>query len=473
MSRQTAIWWIRRDLRLRDNQALCAAADHAAQVVPLFILDPQLLASPYAGPKRVSFLFNGLLELDRQLRRRGSRLIVRSGTPEHELSAVRRETGADAIFAEEDFSPYARRRDITVATRLPLTVLPGLVVHPPGLIRKKDGDPYTVFTPFSKTWKALPLPQEKDLLPALEQIDVPADLKSLPIPQVESTGFSQIFPAGEIEARRRLAQFVTGANAPVYGYAQNRNLPGAHGTSQLSPYLRFGMVSARETAVSALLAIRDAPSGEARDSADVWLNELIWREFYVNILYHFPHVRGANFNPKYDSIQWMNDSEQLHAWQEGSTGYPLVDAAMRQLVQSGWMHNRTRMISASFLIKDLLIDWRLGERWFMRHLIDGDPAANNGGWQWTAGTGTDAAPYFRIFNPITQSKKFDPQGRYIRRWLPELGGVPDEHIHEPWLMSHEDQVRCGCIIGRDYPAPIVNHAAARERALSAYKSASE
>lgn len=471
MSKRTAIWWIRRDLRLRENQALHAALDHADKIIPLFILDSGLLDSPYVGPKRVSFLFDGLQKLDHELRQRGGQLIVRSGNPAHELSAVVQETAADVIFAEEDFSPYARRRDGHINRLLPLMLLPGLVVHPPGLIRKKNGRPYTVFTPFSKAWKALPLPQQEDLLPAPGRIDVPHDLTSLAIPQGESDMIPHNFPAGESEARRRLSQFVSGPEAAVYSYAQSRNVPGVNGTSQLSPYLRFGMISARETAEAAVRAINNAPSGAARDGAEVWLNELIWREFYVNILYHFPHVRGANYNPKYDNVQWINDSKQLRAWQEGRTGYPIVDAAMRQLVQSGWMHNRTRMISASFLVKDLLIDWRLGEQWFMQHLIDGDPAANNGGWQWTAGTGTDAAPYFRIFNPITQSKKFDSRGIYIRRWLPELGNVPDKNIHEPWLMSREDQIKSGCIIGRDYPAPIVEHAAARERTLSVYKSA--
>jgi deoxyribodipyrimidine photo-lyase len=205
----------------------------------------------------------------------------------------------------------------------------------------------------------------------------------------------------------------------------------------------------------------------------MWLTELIWREFYVAILYHFPHVRSGSFQRQYDRIAWDNDPAAFAAWCEGRTGVPIVDAAMRQLVQTGWMHNRSRMIVASFLVKDLLIDWRWGERFFMQQLVDGDPAANNGGWQWTAGTGTDAAPYFRIFNPVTQGQKFDPDGQYVRQWVPELANVPAKFIHEPWKLPSSDQRRAGCVVGQDYPAPILDHAWARERTLTAYAQAKE
>jgi deoxyribodipyrimidine photo-lyase len=223
--------------------------------------------------------------------------------------------------------------------------------------------------------------------------------------------------------------------------------------------------------VAAQAAITSAPDPSARQGAATWLNELIWREFYFHILHFFPHVRGQSFRSALRQIDWLNDEAVFAAWRAGRTGYPAVDAAMRQLATSGWMHNRARMVVASFLVKDLLIDWRWGERWFMQHLVDGDPAANNGGWQWTAGTGTDAAPYFRIFNPISQSQKHDPDGVYIRRWVPELQQVPPKFVHEPWRMPDEVQRDSGCVIGQDYPAPIIDHARARKRALAAYRAA--
>jgi deoxyribodipyrimidine photo-lyase len=236
----------------------------------------------------------------------------------------------------------------------------------------------------------------------------------------------------------------------------------------LSPYLRFGMLSARQAFVVAQEARGRAPNEAARVGIQTWLNELVWREFYFSILYHFPYVRNRPFRSKMQDLAWLNQPSDFKAWCQGQTGYPVVDAAMRQLLETGWMHNRARMIVASFLVKDLLVDWRWGEKWFMQHLIDGDPAANNGGWQWSAGTGTDAAPYFRIFNPVLQSQKHDPHGTYIRRYVPELGDVPDEHIHAPWMMPKALQEQIGCIIGNDYPAPIVDHALARERALATF-----
>jgi deoxyribodipyrimidine photo-lyase len=245
------------------------------------------------------------------------------------------------------------------------------------------------------------------------------------------------------------------------------------GTSALSPYLRFGMISARQAVDAARAAVNQAQNSQERNSAQTWLTELIWREFYVHILYHFPHVRKTAFRPELANIRWKNDPDDFSAWQTGRTGYPVVDAGMRQLLELGWMHNRARMITASFLVKDLLIDWRWGERHFMQQLLDGDPAANNGGWQWTAGTGTDAAPYFRVFNPTLQGMKFDPRGDYVRRYVPELAHVPDPYIHEPWKMPADVQRQAGCLIGVDYPQPIVDHSAARKRALERFGDASK
>ncbi|MCA9970746.1 MAG: deoxyribodipyrimidine photo-lyase [Anaerolineales bacterium] len=460
------IWWIRRDLRLADNQALTSALKAASEVIPLFVLDPALLASPYVGQKRLAFLWAGLRQLDVDLRRHGSRLIVRQGQPTAVLHQLVHETGAASIHAAEDFSPYARGRDAAVAADLPLRLHPGIVVHHPATIEKQAGGPYTVFTPFGRAWRERPFPTHADLLPAPTHIRTPADLHSQPLPDRPALPDTVPFAPGEAAANRRLAAF---AQQRIAAYAADRDRMDLDGTSQLSPYLRFGMLSARQAVVAALSARARAADAAARKGADTWLNELIWREFFTGILYHFPHVLRGSFREPYDAIQWRDDADGLTAWQNGRTGYPVVDAAMRQLQTSGWMHNRARMIVASFLVKDLLIDWRHGERWFMQHLVDGDPAANNGGWQWSAGTGTDAAPYFRIFNPTSQGQKFDPDGDYVRRWVPELRHVPTKYIHEPWQMPPAVQKRSGCQIGADYPAPIVNHQDARQRTLAAYQ----
>jgi deoxyribodipyrimidine photo-lyase len=468
---KTAIWWARRDLRLMDNQALTAALADADQVIPVFVLDPALLDSPRVGPKRVAFLFGGLHTLDRDLRSRGGRLVVRHGDPADELAMLVAESGAEMIFAEEDFSPYARERDSRVAERLPLKLEGSPVVHPPGTILKADGTPYTVFTPFSRQWKKLPLPGYKTVPPTPQRMRTPEGIESLPIPTEPTLPSTVPFPPGEAEAQRRLSDFVSGDDAQIYRYAEMRDRLDVAGTSSLSPYLRLGMLSARQAAAAAVTAIDTTPDPEARKGAQVWLNELIWREFYVHILYHFPHVLKESFRTPLRAIPWDNSEAAFTAWCEGRTGYPVVDAAMRQLAETGWMHNRARMIMASFLTKDLLVDWRWGERFFMQQLVDGDHAANNGGWQWTASTGTDAAPYFRIFNPILQGKKHDPHGSYVRRWVPELSRVLDRFIHEPWKMPPDVQEKAGCFIGEDYPAPIVDHAWARNRVLAAYAQA--
>jgi deoxyribodipyrimidine photo-lyase len=263
------------------------------------------------------------------------------------------------------------------------------------------------------------------------------------------------------------------SDASVFSYAELRDRLDLDSTSGLSPYLRFGMLSARQAVVAAMEAGSNESDTDARQGAETWLNELIWREFYVHILAHFPHTATTSFREGLRDIAWVDDREDAAAWQEGQTGYPVVDAAMRQLVATGWIHNRARMIVASFLVKDLLVDWRLGARYFMRQLVDGDPAANVGGWQWVSGTGTDAAPYFRVFNPVLQGRKFDPRGAFVKEWVPELSGVPEARVHAPWEMSVDEQLASGCRVGRDYPAPIVDHGRARLRALAAYQQARE
>jgi deoxyribodipyrimidine photo-lyase len=460
----TAIWWIRRDLRLHDNQALAAALRQAEVVVPVFILDLQLLASPYVGQARLAFLFDGLRALDASLRNRGSALILRRGDPLLELIALQEETGSEAIFAEADVSPFARRRDEKVQNELPLSLVPGLTVQPPEMLHKADGKPYTVFTPFSRMWRGLPFPGKP--LDAPERMPALPPLASLEIPITPRHPAEGPFPAGEDEAQRRLENF---ANSSIHRYTDDRNSMDLEGTSGLSPYLRFGMLSARQAAWAANQAEAEAQNAFERQGAETWLNELIWREFYAAILYYFPEVRRSAFRPELRQIPWRNDPDEFAAWCAGRTGYPVVDAAMRQMNTIGWMHNRARMIAASFLVKDLLIDWRQGERYFMQQLLDGDPAANNGGWQWTAGTGTDAARYFRIFNPTLQGRKFDPHGDYVRRWVPELAKVPEKYIHTPWEMPADVQTQAGCQIGRDYPLPIVDHHQARQWVLAAYR----
>jgi deoxyribodipyrimidine photo-lyase len=463
-----SIWWIRRDIRLSDNPALHEALKHGP-VIPVFILDPHLLQRTPA--RRQAFLFGGLRELDAELQKRGSALTIRHGQPERELLNLIIETGAQAIYAEQDYTPYALARDEQIADSLPLTLVHGQTVHHPDSVLKPDGKPYTVFTPFSKTWKSL-LPTTLIPLPAPEHfppVNLPQSVSLSVYPLQQSVPESALFPPGEHEAQRRLYQFT---QLPITNYHETRNRLDLDGTSALSPYIRFGMISLRQAAVAALQTL-PSPTGRepalsqtkgaGGEGASTWLNELIWREFYISILYQFPHVATRAFNPALANIPWRDDEADFTAWKEGRTGIPVVDAAMRQLRETGWMHNRARMIVASFLVKDLLINWQWGERWFMDNLLDGDPAANNGGWQWTAGTGTDAAPYFRIFNPVLQSAKFDPDGAYIRKWVPELAHLAAPEIHAPW----EKGIRVP-----GYPAqPIVEREKVKERTLAAYQKA--
>jgi deoxyribodipyrimidine photo-lyase len=465
----TAIWWIRRDLRLGDNVALAAALADGRRVVPVFVRDPELLDRIHAeADARTAFLWGGLAALDRDLCARGARLVVRTGPPDAVLAALAAEVDAAVVVAEEDTSPYGRRRDAATARTVPLDLVRGLTVHHPRDLATASRRPFTVFSPYRRAWLARGVPRGRDLLAAPASLPpLPDGLASEPLPAVPPPG---AFPPGEAEAARRLAAFASAARAPIHAYAEARDRLDLPATSTLSPYLRFGMLSARAAAAVARDAGADPEATRATRGADVWLSELVWREFYHAVLWHYPAVLRRAFDRRLEHMPWRTAPADLRAWQDGRTGYPVVDAGMRQLAATGWMHNRARMIVASFLTKHLLVDWRHGEAWFMRHLVDGDPAANDGGWQWVAGTGTDAAPYFRVFNPVLQARKFDPHGAYVRRWVPELARVPDAAIHEPWRLAFLEQAAAGCRIGRDYPAPIVEHAAARARALAAYRA---
>ena len=468
---RTALLWYRRDLRLHDHPALHAAVSAADRVVPVFVLDPGLLEGRWPAPNRVSFMFGSLAALRDDLAVRGAPLVVLHGRPAEVLPALASAVGARDVFATRDVSPYARTRDGAVGGALDavgatLHLRGGALVAEPEEIAGADGRPLTVFTPYFRRWQGLarrgvlPVPDRLRGLAAHAAGRLPG-VMPLPDPgSVVPTADPALLPMpGEAAARARLAAWAT--DERLVGYADGRDRLGMDGTSRLSADLRWGLVSP--------LAVLDAIDRPGRGPA-AFARELAWRDFYAQVLWLHRHVTRGAFRPAFDGVPWRTDPAAFDAWREGRTGYPIVDAAMRQLTASGWMHNRARMIAASFLAKDLLIDWRRGERHFMEHLLDGDVAANNGGWQWAAGTGTDAQPYFRVFNPVAQGERHDPDGSFVRRWIPELAGVPDRFVHAPWTMPPGVQAAAGCVVGRDYPAPIVDHAMARARALAAYRS---
>jgi len=464
---KTNIWWIRRDLRLFDNPSLANSLSNSDQIIPLFILDPAIIHSPKTGPKRNAFLFEGLSSLDNQLKSRGAKLIIRSGDPVQVFTEIFTELSIKenaSIYCEEDYTPYSQQRDTRVSQNFPLIKSGSPAILPPGIILKKDKTPYTIFTPYKNAWYSINSLSGYHPILAPDRIIIPPEINSVQMPKIERQ-WSKIL-ANESAALARLEWFISGEDAPIFNYIENRNIPFLDGTSKLSPYLRFGIISPKYVFSRALYLINQLNNTNKISHIKTWLNELVWRDFYMQILYYFPHVTKENFRHKH--IHWLNDNDNFQAWCNGLTGFPIIDAAMRQLVETGWMHNRLRMIVASFLSKNLLIDWRWGETFFMQHLIDGDPSSNNGGWQWCASTGTDAAPYFRIFNPITQSKNIDSNGSFIRTWLPELRNVKNKYIHEPWIMPLDEQDYCSCHIGKEYPFPIVDLKKSRYRALNAF-----
>lgn len=440
-----SVLWFRRDLRLDDHPALAAAA--GGPVVPLFVLDPALLAP--AGPPRVAYLLRTLRALDGALRALGGRLVVRSGPPERAVPAVVAECSAGAVHVTRDHGPYGRARDRRVAAALgsvPLVGTGSPYAVPPGAVRTAGGDAFRVFSAFYRAWsgRGWPLPVHAELAGvawrALPSEDLPPEPHTAAV--LPAAGEEAARDAWRAYRRRALA-----------AYGRDRDRPDLDATTRLSPHLKLGTVHPRT-----LLA------GLGPDD-EVLRRELAWREFYGAVLAAWPASARRSFQPRLDGLRWASGPEaERHwaAWTAGRTGYPFVDAGMRQLLAEGWMHNRVRMVAASFLVKDLHLDWRRGARHFMRLLVDGDLASNQHGWQWTAGTGTDAAPYHRILNPMTQGRRFDPDGDYVRRWVPELAGVPGPAVHEPWRLP-------GGPPG-GYPDPVVDHAEERARALDDFRA---
>jgi deoxyribodipyrimidine photo-lyase len=462
----TALVWFRRDLRLHDHPPLTQAAAAHDCVLPVFVLDPALLGGRFPSPSRTAFLLACLEELDAGLRARGAGLAVRRGRPAGELAALARGLGADAVYWSADVSPYARARDRAVGAALQdagvrAVPAPGNFAADVSAPRTQAGKPYTLFTPFWKAWEAL---DRRPVLPPAGRLELPPGVELGALPEAGALGaateLAAPLPAGEAAARAAMERWLAKG---IDGYADRHDRL-AGGTSALSPFLRFGCLSARELEAAAMDRRGAGPATFRR--------QLAWRDFYAHVLLRHPGNAREAFQPKYRALAWADDDAAFAAWTAGQTGYPVVDAGMRQLPATGWMHNRARMIAGSFLTKDLHLDWRRGEAHFMRYLLDGDEASNNGRWQWIASVGVDPAPYFRrMFNPVLQQQKFDPGGEYVRRWVPELAAVPDDRLAEPWRMSPAEQERAGCAVGRDYPEPIVNHRRERERALERYRAA--
>ncbi|MBL0142272.1 MAG: deoxyribodipyrimidine photo-lyase [Betaproteobacteria bacterium] len=471
-SYDSSLFWFRRDLRDEDNAGLHYALASSRRVYCVFVFDREILdALPSRQDRRVEFIHDCVGELRAALRARGGELIAIHGRSREEIPALASRLGVTAVFANEDYEPAAVSRDAAVEQALAaagrrLHLAKDHAIFARDEVLTQAGGHFAVFTPYKRAWlvkvddfylKAYPVARYAPRLARPRFTTIPPTLGKMGFEP--SPGTDDFAPPGMSGARRLFADF----EARMSHYASARDFPAVQGVSRLSVHNRFGTISIRQLARAA----RQAPG----DGAATWLSELIWRDFYFQILWHHPHAATGAYRREYDAIHWPGTEEHHAAWCEARTGFPIVDAAMRQINATGWMHNRLRMIVASFLVKDLLLDWRRGEKYFADHLIDFDLAANNGGWQWAASTGCDAQPYFRIFNPVSQSERFDPEGRFIRRFLPELAHVPGRFIHAPWTMGLFEQQACGCVIGRDYPAPIVDHAAQRVRALALFKAA--
>ena len=470
----SALLWMRRDLRLEDNRALFEALGSGRRVYCAFVFDTAILDTlEDRADRRVWFLWQSLAQLHEALGRQGSGLIVLHGRATEVIPALASKLQVEAVYANHDYEPDALTRDDAVRTALVKQGMEFITCKDQVIFEKNDvltqtGQPFSVFTAYKNAWLRRLTPGDLAAYPSQKRLDKLARSEVRALPSLESMGFQR--PESSASA---IAPGMEGA-AALFGdfleriarYHETRDYPAIKGPSYLSVHLRFGTISVRTLARAAW----ERAQYEGR-GAQTWLNELIWRDFYFMILHHHPQVVTHAFRPEFDHLKFDDNAERYDAWCQGKTGYPLVDAAMRQLNTTGYMHNRLRMVTASFLVKDLHIDWRQGERYFARRLNDFDLAANNGGWQWAASTGCDAQPYFRIFNPVTQSERFDPDGKFVRKYLPELATCDKKFIHAPWHMDAAAQKRAGIIIGRNYPAPIVDHAAARLVTLARYAAA--
>ena len=468
-----ALFWFRRDLRLDDNHALARALTEVGDVVPVFIFDRSILDPLPRQDRRVEFIHAAVTSLKARLRELGSDLIVRHGDAVTWIARLAGEHKVSAVYANEDYEPDAIARDVLAARALgvrdvPLRSFKDTVIFARSEVMTGQKKPYTVFTPYKRQWRERLGPDAYAAHPSAGHLDKLAKLPDSPMPSLEKLGFEPAglaqtqIDASETGAQAALARFV---GEHIVRYQEDRDFPALPGTSRLSVHNRFGTVSVR-TLVRAALA---APKGEGTET---WLSELAWRDFYFQLLYHYPDVVTQPFKTEYTDIAWQNNPELFAAWCEGRTGYPIVDAAMIQLNTSGFMHNRLRMIVASFLTKDLLVDYRWGEAYFAQKLVDFDLAPNNGGWQWAASTGCDAQPYFRIFNPSRQSERFDPDAKFIKHYLPALAKADAKLLHAPWENSSK-LAAAGIKLGVDYPRPVVDHATQRDACLAMFKKVRE
>lgn len=471
--KEVSLVWHRLDLRLADNPALVAAAKRGV-VIPVFIHAPEEEALWSPGGASLWWLHQSLAAHDAALREIGSRLIIRRGPTLETLQALVKETGATAVFWNRRYEPVVTGRDTQIKTMLRAAGLlvesfNGALLHEPWTIQNQSKKPFQVFTPF---WKhCLTKPDPETPLAALKKLAAPEQWpKSLALeelalePKIKwAEGMRSAWQPGETGASKMLGEFLKNAFAD---YTDKRNRPDLRGTSRLSPHLHFGEISPRQIWHGVRQFAEKRGISTWRSSQ--YLTEVGWREFAHHLLHHFPHTPTEPLREDFKKFPWRKDAAFLKAWQKGQTGYPIVDAGMRELWTTGWMHNRVRMIVASLLVKDLLLSWREGAAWFWDTLVDADLAQNTLGWQWTAGCGADAAPYFRVFNPVSQGEKFDPRGDYVRKWCSELARLPDEWLHQPDKAPPEVLARAGVVLGKNYPAPIVSHAIAREVALEAF-----